>query len=85
MGLANHFFCLCLQHGPATPFDFLTMVSQVCEKVVYLLLLSRGTGAQAPVGGHRVAHPTPDGLVSVEVWAVLGRFTRRRSKPDVVR
>ncbi len=46
-GLANHFFCLCLQHGPATPFDFLTMVSQVCEKVVYLLLLSRGTGAQA--------------------------------------
>ena len=61
-----------LKRGSATPFDLVPTASQVGEKVAHLLL-HRGPGAQAQVGSHVLAHPAPDGLISIEVWTVTGQ------------
>ena len=64
LDVANQFCCASLKHGLATPFGLLPTAGQAGEKVAHLLL-HRGTGAQARVGGRLLAHPTPDGLVGV--------------------
>ena len=72
-GAGGQFIRLCLQHGPASSLDFLATTGQPGEKVAHLLL-HRSTSAQALVGGRLLTCPAPDGLVSVEVWAVAGQI-----------
>ena len=43
---------------------------RAAHAVHFLSALYSGLGAQAQVGGHLVAHPVPDRLIRIEVWAV---------------
>ncbi len=69
LGVANQFVGFGLQHGSAAAFDFLVSLGQIGEKAAHFLP-DCGTGSQALVGRCFLAHPAPDGLVSVEVWTV---------------
>ena len=69
MGLAQQSFGAGLEHGPAALFDLCLPASQLGKEIIHFLLHC-GLGAQAQVGGHLVAHPVPDRLISIEVWAV---------------
>ena len=84
LGGTGQFCRTSLKDGPASPLDFLASVGQMGEKVVNLLL-HRGLGSQAQVGGHFLTHPAPNGLVGVEVRAVTGQVHQAQANPGVVR
>ena len=69
MGLAQQSFGAGWEHGPAALFDLWLPASQLGKEIIHFLLHC-GLGAQAQVGGHLLAHPVPDRLIRIEVWAV---------------
>ena len=84
IGRLQELFGTGLEHGPAALFDLRFPTRQLGKEVSYLLLHC-GLGPKASVGCYLLTHPAPDCLVSIEVRAVTGRFTKRRRNPGVVR
>ena len=58
-----------LHHRPAAPFDLAAPAGQPGEEAADPLLYRR-LAPQAQIAGGLLLHPTPDGLIGIEVRAV---------------
>ena len=83
-GAAGQFCGASLKDGATSSLDVFPTAGQIGEEAAHSLPHC-GTGSLAQVGGGFLAHPSPNRLVSVEVWAVLSKFTRSRFRLGMVR